>query len=382
MKHQNLSVIVATDSFKESLSAKEVTSLISDILKKNLPQTTVYQIPMADGGEGTLEAIEQHGHYQRIELQVNNPIFQPIDTYYFIKEKTAYIELAKASGLELLKKENRNPLYTTTYGTGEQIFDAIKRNCSKIFLFLGGSATNDAGIGILQALGFRFLNTENKELSPTGNSLVDIKKIISTETTKILQNISFELVCDVNNPFYGRNGAAYIFAAQKGATESEIEFLDSGMKNFANLIYNNYNIDLQTTKHSGAAGGAAGGCMALLNCKIMSGAKFILQETGFSSIIPNANIVISGEGKIDNQTFNGKLLSEIIFQCKTFHKQFWCICGFSKLKNNELKSLGINKLYTLAKNESEINFAIENVRTLLQKETENIVADIKEIFNF
>lgn len=307
-------IIVAPDSFKGSLTSIEVANAIEEGIKKVNPNCNIVKLPIADGGEGTMNTLVSALEGKKIKIKAHDPLMRPIEVEYGLVEngKIAIIEMATTSGLTLLNKEEQNPSTTTTFGVGEIIKDALKRGYLSFLIAIGGSATNDAGIGMLKALGFRFLDKNNKETNGTGISLQSINSIDELEVIPELKNAHFTIVCDVNNPFSGPNGAAYVYAPQKGANEQMVKELDKGMESLRKLIKKNKGVDLNTIPGSGAAGGLGGGCVAFLNAQLKPGIEVVLENVDFEKHLQNADLVITGEGKIDKQTAMGKAASGIL----------------------------------------------------------------------
>lgn len=322
-------IIVALDSFKASLSSEEAANCVKKGILTVFPACEVKTIKIADGGEGTVEALLDTLKGRFVELSVNDPLMRPVKAKYGIIDdgKTALIEMASASGLSLIAPSERNPLKTTTYGTGELIKDALERGCRNFLIAIGGSATNDAGTGMLQALGFRFYNSEKQELKQGGEILSEISLIDTDAVLASLKNAKFTVACDVTNPFSGINGAAHIYAAQKGADEETIKTLDKGLAHFAKIIKSQLSIDIQDLAGSGAAGGLGGAFFAFLNADSVSGISTVLDTIKFNEIIENADLIITGEGKIDKQSIMGKALQGILSRAKEQHVPVIAIGG-------------------------------------------------------
>ena len=301
-------IVVTSDSFKGSVSSLEVARSAEKAIRRVLPACEVIKIPVADGGEGTIEALVAAMNGIIVSCSVHDPLMNPIRADYGIlgDGKTAVIEMASASGLTLVPPDKRNPMITTTYGTGELIKDALIRGCTHFLVGIGGSATNDAGTGMLQALGFRFLDKEGKELGKGGQILDSIRSIDRSACLPQLQNAVFTVACDVNNPFSGENGAAYVYARQKGADDAMICLLDSGLTNFASVIKDFENKEIDPVPGAGAAGGLGGGFIAFLQATLKPGIQMVLEALDFDRRIQNADLIITGEGKLDRQTGMGK----------------------------------------------------------------------------
>ena len=301
-------VIVAPDSFKGCLTSLEVARAAEAGILKVLPACEVLKIPVADGGEGTADALVAAMNGRFVTCEVHDPLMNLIKSEYSILGDglTAVIEMATASGLPLVPMDKRNPMLTTTYGTGELIKDALSRGCRRFLIGIGGSATNDAGTGMLQALGYRFLNNEGNELGKGGRILEHITGIDAEQVIPALKESSFTVACDVNNPFSGANGAAFVYARQKGADDAMIVKLDNGLRQFAAVIRDLMGKDIDDLPGAGAAGGLGGGFLAFLPAILKPGIQMVLEALDFDCRIQNADLIITGEGKIDRQTGMGK----------------------------------------------------------------------------
>ena len=301
-------IVIASDSFKGSLSSAEVAACGERAVHRLFPDCEVVQLPVADGGEGTVETLTAALGGQSVATVVHDPLGRIITAHYgwIAQTQTAIIEMAAASGLPLLQPAERNPWLTSTYGTGELIRDALKRGCRKFLIAIGGSATNDGGMGLLQALGFRFLDAEGQELPGRGGSLQKIQQIDCTGAIATLKSCQFTVACDVTNPFYGTEGAAYVFAPQKGADAAMVEALDQGLRHFAQLIHTTQGITIDHLPGAGAAGGLGGGLVAFLQARLTPGIEMVLDALQFDRQIAGADLIITGEGKLDAQTCMGK----------------------------------------------------------------------------
>lgn len=309
-----MKILIAVDSYKGSLTSLEAGQAIQAGIQNVSATHETEVIPIADGGEGILSVMLHTlgGKVQTIPVQ--NPCMEPIEAGYGISTDggTAFIEMANASGLPLIPNSKRDPMETTTYGTGELIRDALEKGCRKFIIGIGGSATNDAGTGMLQALGYRFLDKDGNPLGQGGKILENIVHICTQNVHKALKSAHFIVACDVNNPFHGPNGAAHIFARQKGANDSMIEELDKGMRSFANVIHQTTGKDISHVPGSGAAGGMGGGLLAFLNAELKSGAELILDLCRFEEKATNADLILTGEGRIDRQSLMGKIPGKIL----------------------------------------------------------------------
>lgn len=301
-------IVIAADSFKGSLTSLEVAEAFAHGFHRVFPHCEVEKVAVADGGEGTVEALVGMLDGEYVELAVADPLMRRVQARYGIVNggRTAVMEMSAASGLPLLTMQERNPLKTTTYGTGEMIADALGRGCREFLIGIGGSATNDAGVGMLRALGFRFLDVEGAELVGGGEILERIMTIDDGGVLPSLREAVFCVACDVTNPLYGPEGAAYVFAPQKGADEAMVERLDTGLRNFAEVVKWYNSEDIATLRGAGAAGGLGGGFKALLGARLERGVDMVLEAIHFEDIIKGCDLVVTGEGRLDSQTMMGK----------------------------------------------------------------------------
>ena len=301
-------IVVASDSFKGSLTSLDVAQNVEKAIREVYPLCDVLKVNVADGGEGTMEALQQTLGGVRVSLVVKDPLGREIEATYVILNDgfTAVVEMSAASGLPLLKSDERNPLKTSTYGTGQLICDALDRGCRKILVGIGGSATNDAGMGMLQALGFRFLDAQGNQLQPVGENLQLVSSIDPTGRHPDLDKTEFVVACDVKAPLYGRNGAAYVFAPQKGADQKMVEMLDAGLRHFSEVSSAMAGYDCSQMQGTGAAGGLGYAFRQYLDARLERGIEMVLDAIGFDDIISGADLVITGEGRVDSQTLTGK----------------------------------------------------------------------------
>jgi glycerate 2-kinase len=377
-----LKILIAPDSFKGSFSATK----IADILFKNLSFSDLplilIQLPLADGGEGSLEAIMHSKKFQVVKMKVLNPLLKEIDAIYLVDKhnNTAYIESAKASGLGLINGKN-DIMHAITYGTGQMIRHAIENGNLKIILFLGGSATCDAGLGIADALGIKFYNLKRQKIVPSPEKMYEISDFDSTASILKGKNIEILIAVDVNNPFFGENGASYVYSPQKGANQEQVKLLDDGLQNLAQIIKNKTAIDLQNVPGSGAAGGTAGGLQAFLGAKIIKGTEFIFNLIGLEEKIKQADLVISGEGKIDSQSMNNKLLYGISRLTAKYNKKLWGICGYFDGDNKLKKNLYLDRIFKLAGSREDIDDSILNVEKKLESICKEIALALKHLIN-
>ena len=307
-------ITIAVDSFKGSLSSREVADAFEEGFKSQFPKCEVVKVSIADGGEGTVDALVETLNGELVKTLVADPLGRTISAQYGIIDdgRTAVMEMSAASGLPLIAPTERNPLRTSTYGTGEMIVDAIRRGCRKFLVGIGGSATNDGGTGMLRALGFRFFDTKGNELIGGGEILERIDQIDNSTARTELADCEFIVACDVTNPLYGPEGAAYVFAPQKGADAAMVERLDQGLRSYARAIERFNGVQVDAIAGAGAAGGLGGGFKALLGARLEPGIDMVLNAMQFSKIIAGSDLVITGEGRIDRQTTMGKAPSGVL----------------------------------------------------------------------
>lgn len=305
-------IIIACDSFKGSLDSRGVAEAAASACRRALPQAEVVTTEMADGGEGTALTVARATGGKMIYVDSFDPLMRPLRASYALTpEGTAFVELASASGLTLLTPEERNPLMTTTYGTGLLIAHALESGCRKLVVCVGGSATNDCATGMLTALGYSFLDADGQRLPGCGRSLEKIESIDSKGSLLHRTGVKLWVACDVDSPFCGETGAARMFAAQKGATEDEIERLDRGMQHFAAVMALHSGRDITGLPGAGAAGGVAGGLASLCEAELLPGASLVAEAINLRGLIKGATLVITGEGRMDSQTLCGKAPVEV-----------------------------------------------------------------------
>ncbi|WP_332869569.1 glycerate kinase [Clostridioides difficile] len=373
-----MKILISIDSLKGSLSSIEAGNAIKKGILKVKEDAQVKILPLADGGEGTVDALVQGMNGKKETIEVTGPIAKKVDaTYGLLKNtSTAIIEIAQASGLTLVPTELRNPLYTTTYGVGEIIKEAINKGYRNFIVGIGGSATNDAGIGMLQALGFEFYDKNNKLVGLGGKVLNEIRHIKIENRLKELDECKFKIACDVNNPLFGKNGAAYIYGSQKGATSEIIEELDNGLRNFSKVVKNYLSKDVANVEGAGAAGGLGFAFLAFLNSKLESGIKIILEEIKLEEELKDADFVITGEGRLDNQTAMGKAPIGVAKLAKKYGVKVIGLAGATTEDAVKCNEEGIDAYFSI------VNRAM-TIEEVMDKATasENMTATTTQIFN-
>lgn len=373
-----MKIVISIDSLKGSLTSIEAANAIKKGILSVDNKSDVVIMPLADGGEGTVEALVQGMNGEEKVISVTGPINEKVNaTYGILKEtNTAIIEMAQASGLPLVPAELRNPLNTTTYGVGEIIKEAIEKGCRNFIVGIGGSATNDCGVGMLQALGFEFYDENDNLVGLGGKVLKQIKRIKTDNKLKELDECNFKIACDVNNPLYGENGAAYIYGPQKGATKEIVKELDKGLKNFAEVVKKDLGKDIAHIEGAGAAGGLGFGFLGFLNSKLESGIKIILDEIKLEEVVKDADIVITGEGRLDNQTAMGKAPIGVAKLAKKHGAKVIAIAGCTTTDAVKCNEEGIDAYFSIVNKAMTIDEAMKK-----ENATQNMIETTIQIFN-
>lgn len=353
-------IIVAIDSFKGCLTSKEAGKAVAEGVRSLLSECEIICVPIADGGEGLVAALVEATDGSYRQLSVHDPLMRPIDASYGWSGDghTVFIEMAAASGLPLLTESERNPMLTTSYGTGELIRDALEQGGRDFIIGLGGSATNDAGLGMLQALGYRFRDEAGQLVEGIGSSLGKIVVIDSSSAHPALKECCFTVACDVNNPFYGKEGAVQVFAAQKGADKVMVEELEVGMQRFARLVFAATGKEIANLPGAGAAGGLGGVLVAFLDAVLKPGINLLLQKIDFSALIQGADLIITGEGKADRQSVMGKVPSGILQEARKKGIPVVLIAG--RVEDIDILSqVGFERIYPIAPAALPIEIAMQ-----------------------
>ncbi len=363
-------ILLMPDKFKGSLTTNEVIEALKYGILEECPNAKISSIIASDGGDGFLNAVSQNVSCQQIDTETFDPLGRDIASYYLYDpvENVAYIELAKASGVEMLSEDERNAMLTSTYGTGVEIRHAIDRGAKTIYIGLGGSATNDGGIGIAAALGYSFLDGSQDELKPNGENLSRIQHIQKGDGPDF-DSISIIAINDVDNPLYGKNGAAHIYAQQKGASSDEIQELDEGLRNLDRVVTTHLDKDVALLGGSGAAGGTGFGLKAFLNAEFIAGIDFVLNLSDATKVLEEHefDFIITGEGKLDRQTLNGKLIKGVVDLGAKYNIPVIAVCGQSEIKEDNSESLGLLKIIEIRDVSKPIQFSIENAYVLTKR---------------
>ena len=363
------------DSFKGTLSSAEICDILEESAQKFFPGVSCCKIPVADGGEGSVDCFVQALNGSKITCTVANPFFEPIDaTFGLIHDgQTAVIEMAACAGLPLVE-QRRNPLTATTYGVGELMVAALDRQVSTIIIGLGGSATNDGGCGAAAALGVRFINAAGESFIPTGGTLDEICTIDCTQLDPRLAHTTVIAMCDIDNPMTGPNGASFIFGPQKGADPVMVEALDAKMKHLARLMRTQLKCDLENTPGSGAAGAMGAGCEAFFHAKLKSGIDTVLDTTHFEDLAADADFIFTGEGRLDSQSLQGKVVIGISRRAQALNVPVIAIVGGAIDKGLEPGyAMGLSAVFS-------INRLPEDFSVSRYKSKENLTATAENIF--
>lgn len=369
-----MKIVIAPDSFKESLTALAVAEAIGEGFRRILPQAQYRLVPMADGGEGLVQSIVDATQGEKFSTQVTAPLGNKVSASWGMTgdEQSAVIEMAEASGLHLVPTDKRNPLISTSYGTGELISTALDKGLRRIILGIGGSATNDGGVGMLQALGAKFVDKTGKSLSFGGAALADLAQIDMSGLDPRLQETRIEVACDVDNPLCGEHGASAVFGAQKGATKADIQRLDAALRHFAEQVQTQLGIDIQTPKGAGAAGGMGGGLMLLPQVRLRSGVQMVIEAVDLAAAIADADIVVTGEGRMDGQSVHGKTPIGVAKLAKSAGKPVIAIVGSLREDYPAVYEAGIDAVFPIIR---QIN-SLENT---LQAGRENLISTAENV---
>lgn len=372
---ENVVIVLAPDSFKESMTAKEACEAMEKGIKKANKNITCVHVPMADGGEGTMQSLVDATNGKIYTIEVVGPLGNNVEATYGIlgDGETGILEMASASGIHLVPPEKRNPLITTSYGTGQLIKACLDHGVKKLLIGIGGSITNDGGSGVVQALGGRLLDTEGNEIGFGGGELGKIAKIDLSNFDNRLKNVIVEVACDVNNPLCGEEGASRVFGPQKGATEKMIEVLDRNLRHYAFLIKAQMGKDVLDVPGAGAAGGLGAGLMAFLNGKLKKGIEMVIEYAKLEEKIKCADIVWTGEGSIDFQTQYGKTPIGVAQVAKKYNKPVIALAGRIGDNVEVLYDMGIDSIFCIMKGVSTLDEALKSGKENIENTAENII---------
>ena len=368
-------VVIAPDSFKECLSATQVAFAILEGIRRIIPEAETISIPIADGGEGTVDALVTATDGKIIQLDSVDALNRPIESFYGIlgNGKTAVIEMAAASGIERIAPEQRNPMITSTYGTGLLLKAAMEAGFSEIILGIGGSATNDGGAGMAQALGFGLLDKNDNPIGWGGGSLGKLHRIDFSNVNPMLQNVKITVACDVQNPLLGASGAAQVYGPQKGATPEMLEILEQNMTHFARILSQEFGVDYSNIPGAGAAGGLGAGLMAFCHAGILPGFNLISQQTRLEEHIREASLIFTAEGRIDAQTAFGKTISGVAQLGKKHQVPVIALAGMVEGDLEDLYKQGLTSAFAIANRPMGIEESKANAAQLLVETSSQIM---------
>lgn len=374
-----MKIVIAPDSYKESLSALEVASAIEAGFRDIFPEADYVKIPVADGGEGTVEAMVAATQGSIVRLRVTGPLGEPVDAFYGLSgdTRTAFIEMAAASGLELVPASRRDPLITTSFGTGELIKNALDRGVGHIIIGIGGSATNDGGAGMMQALGARLRDSQGNEIAYGGGALPQLARIEIDHLDARIRQCRFEVACDVSNPLTGDDGASAIFGPQKGATPELVQQLDQALTHYADIIHRDLDIDVLHIAGGGAAGGMGAALHAFCQAELRRGIEIVTEALGLAEQVKDADLVITGEGRIDSQTINGKVPIGVAQVAKQFNKPVIGIAGSLTADVGVVHEHGLDAVFSVLFGICTLEEALANAAQNVRMTARNVAATLK-----
>lgn len=370
-----MNILIAPDSFKDCLEATDVAKHLGIGIHRVISNANIHYLPMADGGEGFVQTMISAVGGKKVSLPVLDPLGKEITGFYGVlnDNTTAVIEMAAASGIELLKPEERNPLQTSTYGTGQLMIDAINKGCKKIIIGIGGSATNDGGIGMAKALGYKFLDHNDNELPEGGGSIGTLKRIDISGKINGLNNIEVLVACDVNNPLTGMHGASAVFGPQKGATPEMVTLLDNHLAHLANIVKKYLGKDIMDLPGGGASGGLGAGLVAFVNGTLRPGFDIVKEQTNLEEHVKKVDLVITGEGKMDAQTKMGKTPWGVAQIAQKYKKPVLAFAGVLGEGYKELYNEGFTSVFALPNGPATLDSCITNAPELLADTAEQVI---------
>ncbi|WP_064498909.1 glycerate kinase [Bacillus safensis] len=371
-----MKIVIAPDSFKESLSAYETACAIERGFRSVLPNAEYIKLPMADGGEGTVQSLVDATGGHIVHQVVTGPLGEPVDAFFGMlgDSQTAVIEMAAASGLHLVPREKRNPLWTTSRGTGELILAALDKGAKHVIIGLGGSATNDGGVGMMQGLGAAFLDKTGHALTSGGGALHQLASIDLSGLDPRLQSVRLEAACDVDNPLTGERGASAVFGPQKGADEAMVQVLDKNLAHFAQIAEKQLNVSFGDAAGTGAAGGLGASLLGFLQADLQKGIDIVLKAVHFDDVIKEADLVITGEGRIDRQTIYGKTPIGVAKAAKQYNLPVIAIAGSLSKDSAVVHDYGIDALFSIVPGITSLSEAIHDANLHVERTARNIAA--------
>ena len=374
-----MKIVIAPDSWKESLSALEVATAIEQGFREIYPDAEYVKLPVADGGEGTVEAMVAATGGHQVPLTVTGPLGEPVEAFYGLSgdRQCAFIEMAAASGLESVPPAQRNPLLTTSWGTGELIRHALDAGVRQIIIGIGGSATNDGGAGMVQALGARLHDANGVDIGDGGGSLACLNSIDLSALDVRLQECSIRVACDVSNPLTGETGASWIFGPQKGATEAMILELDRNLEHYADVIKRTLRVDVKEVAGAGAAGGMGAALMAFLNAELRSGIEIVTQALNLEEHILDCSLVVTGEGRLDSQSISGKVPVGVASVAKKYHKPVIGIAGSLTRDVGVVHQYGIDAVFSVLTTITSLEEAFRGASDNIYRASRNVAATLQ-----
>ena len=371
-----MKIVVAIDSFKGSLSSLEAGAAVKAAALRADPSCQVVVKPLADGGEGTVQAFAGMPGSRLVDLWVQDPLGRPVHAQYcMLDRQTAVMEMAAAAGLTLLSPHERDPMFTSTYGVGEMIRNAIERGCRRFLIGIGGSATNDGGVGMLTALGYAFLDAEDRPIRPGAIGLRDLRRICTDGVMPQLQECTFRIACDVTNPLVGSHGCSAVYGPQKGATQSAVVLMDMWLKDYAKMTTQLFPWADREYPGAGAAGGLGFAFLAYTGAELLSGARLVIQETGLYDEIPDADLVITGEGRLDHQTVMGKAPIAVAQMAKRLGKRVIAFSGCVTDQAEVCNDRGIDAFFPILRGVTTLEEALDP-----QNASRNLEATAYQVF--
>jgi len=374
-----MKIVVAPDSFKGSMSASEICSVVKKGIENVMPTAQVKEIPLADGGEGTMDNLVYSTNGTTRQVEVVGPIGKKITASYGIlgDQETVIIEMAQASGLPILRPAERDPLHATTFGTGQLIKDALDQGYRKFIIGLGGSATNDAGAGMLRALGVTFYDKDHGPLPEGGGALNDLAFFDDSKLDQRLKEATFVVASDVTNKLCGPEGASAIFGPQKGATPEMVTILDRGLNRFAEVVLQQKGMDMRDVVGGGAAGGLGSAIVTFLHAEVKSGIHVVMDTVNFEEEIRGADLIITGEGRLDSQTLSGKVISGVCKVAKKYQVPVIALCGSLELEAKRFEELGLQSAFSIVSGPCDLAEAMEKAPHLIIERVEAIMRVIR-----
>lgn len=371
-----MKIVIAPDSYKESLTAMQVATAIESGFRQVLPNAEYIKLPMADGGEGTVQSLVDATGGKVVSTEVTGPLGEPVAGFYGLLGDgvSAVVEMAAASGLHLVEPDARNPLNTTSYGTGELIKAALEQGAQHIIIGIGGSATNDGGIGMAQALGARFLDSDGNELAFGGGAIANLEQIDLSGLDPRLQQVRLEVACDVDNPLCGPTGASYVFGPQKGATPAMVEQLDANLAHYASIIERTTGKDVINQAGAGAAGGLGATLLGLLTASLRPGIQIVIEATNLAEVVKDAALVITGEGRIDSQTIHGKTPMGVAQTAKLYDLPVIGIAGSLASDCNVVHQHGIDAVFSVVRGAVDLPSALKQAAFNVEMTARNVAA--------